>query len=85
MLTDLLEFVRPVVAEFEAEVPTGWSVTSAKVEGFVRFSMIGTTGKVVEFSAAVPEPLRWWIASCDAYGATFAEAAGKARAEGWTP
>jgi hypothetical protein len=85
MMDDLLSFVAPVVAEFEAEVPSGWRVTSAKVEGFVRFSMIRTTGKVVDYSPDVPAPLRWWIGSHDVYGATFAEAVGKARAQGWTP
>lgn len=84
MLTDLLEFLRPVVAEFEAEVPTGWSVVEVEAETFVRFRKDGKPGQA-EFSATVPAPIRWWISSVDAYGATFAEAAGKARAEGWTP
>lgn len=84
MLTDLLEFLRPVVAEFEAEVPAGWSVTAAQTESFVRFMKDGKPGQA-EFSATVPAPIRWWISSVDVYGATFAEAAGKARAEGWTP
>ena len=84
MLTDLLEFLRPVVAEFEAEVPAGWSVTAAQTEGFVRFVKYGEPGQV-DFTATVPAPIRWWISSVDAYGATLAEAASKARAEGWTP
>ena len=62
MLIDLLEFLRPVVAEFEAEVPAGWSVTAAQTETFVRFVRHGKPGQV-DFTATVPAPVRWWISS----------------------
>lgn len=84
MLDDLLEFMRPVVAEFDVAGLTGWSVSAAEVESFVRFVRPGVPGQV-DFTATVPAAIRWWIAPVNAYGATFAEAAGKARAEGWTP
>lgn len=87
MLTDLLEFLRPVVAEANEALPE-WAVEGARVGMWVKFTSCSDASKCVEYDEFVSLNLRWcvWVTSTSpVYGPTLAAALAAARAEGWTP
>lgn len=86
MLTDLLEFLRPVVAEANEALPE-WAVEGARVGMWAKFISCADASKYVEYDECVSADLRWcvWVTSTSpVYGPTLAAALTAASAEGWT-